>query len=105
MSQSKKIVKSVIDKWLHEENGYSKQEIRALLKLGVVEYEHYLERPRDYFTVAQMEKIAVLVNRNIAEVFFGCYKRPIGEIINDPKKIETNQALDRLFKKPSQPRK
>lgn len=87
---------SVIEKWLHKDNDYSNQYIIDLLKLNDLgTYRKYLKSPRENFTIADMEKLAFLLDKNIVEIFWACYKRPYAEIIHDEEQVKLNQSLDR----------
>ena len=42
-----------------------------------------------------MEKIAYLLDKDIVEIFWACYKRPYADIAHDEEKVKLNQSLDR----------
>lgn len=95
MSKDNKYYFSVIHKWLHFDKNHKKSDVREILGMKPMVYEHALEKPYDYFTITHIEKLSILLERDIAEVFYACYKKPIKDVIHDKKLVETMQALDR----------
>ena len=87
---------SVIEKWLHHDNNYSHSHVGELLGIpSTIVYSQQLREPWKYFTIYQMEKIAYLLDKDIVEIFWACYKRPYIDIVHDEEKVKLNQALDR----------
>jgi hypothetical protein len=87
---------SVIEKWLHHDNDYSYGHVGELIGVNtVLVYTQQLREPWKYFTIQQMEKIAYLLDKDIVEIFWACYKRPYTDIAHDEEKVKLNQALDR----------
>ena len=58
-------------------------------------YKNYIKSPWKKFTIEHLEKIAFILNKDIVEVFWAAYKRPMSEIAHDEKKVKIHQALER----------
>ena len=86
---------STLDKWLHYDNDYSHVDVAKALKILPAKYPFYVKEPWNYFTIRDMEKIAFILDKDIVEVFWACYKKPIGHVVNDAKQLKITQALDR----------
>jgi len=87
---------SVIEKWLHHDNHYTYKQICELLGISAtITYSWYLKEPWKYFTIEQMGKIAFLLDKDIVEIFWACYKKPYSEILHDEKEVQLHQSLDR----------
>tara|TARA_R110000824_G_scaffold390484_1_gene586950 strand:- start:239 stop:535 length:297 start_codon:yes stop_codon:yes gene_type:complete len=87
---------SVIEKWLHHDHEYGYQELTDLLDISArIVYTTHLKEPWKHFTIVQMEKIAYLLDKDIVEIFWACYKRPYADIAHDEEKVKLNQSLDR----------
>ena len=86
---------STLDKWLHYDNDYSHIDIAKALKLDPKKYQVYVKHPWRYFTIDNIEKIAFILDRDLVEVFWAAYKKPIGYVVNDAKQLKITQALDR----------
>lgn len=69
-----------------------------MLDIPERQYNKALERPDKYFTVAHMKIIAILTKKDVATVFWGCWKVPIGRVLHDKGEIRIQQALDRILK-------
>ena len=87
--------KSVLDNWLHYERNYTHKHVYVALDINPREYQYYLESPWRYFTVQDMEKLTVLLDKSISEIFWACYKKPYKEVAHDIKKLRLYAALER----------
>jgi len=90
-----KTYRSVVDKWLHFDKNFTHKGICTALGIEEDKYILYLNKPWDYFTVSQMEKLAYLLEKDLPEVFWACYKKPYSEAAYDEKLLKTIQALER----------
>lgn len=95
MEESKEPV-STIDKWLHYDRNYTRARVSKLLGKEPTWYFTALHRPYKYFSVEDMEKIAVLVDRSVITVFWGCWLRPRKEIGGNERDVNLLRALERL---------
>jgi hypothetical protein len=87
---------SVIDKWLHYDKSFTHETVRKVIGVDDgKEYLKYLRRPWEYFTIIQMEKIAFLLDKDLTEVFWACFKRPYSEVAYDEKRLKLIQALEK----------
>jgi hypothetical protein len=68
--------------------------IADLLKIDHRAFRHCMERPWNHITIMQMEKIAILLEKDVVEVFWACYKRPLKEMA-EKKQLELYLALER----------
>lgn len=89
------VPKSTIDKWLHFDNSYKPKQIEIALGITPKELQYYMESPWKYFTILQMEKLAFLLDKDLVEVFWACYKRPIEQVTGDLKRLQLIKALER----------
>lgn len=87
--------KSTIDKWLHHDRNYTNKQVYKALNIDGQQYRYYMEKPWEYFTIVQMEKLAFLLDKPVTEVFFACYKRPYKDIFNDDAQLRVAAALER----------
>jgi len=95
MEESKEPV-STIDKWLHYDKNYTRARVSKLLGKEPTWYFTALHRPYKYFSVEDMEKIAVLVDRSVITVFWACWLRPRKEIGSSERDVNLLRALERL---------
>lgn len=95
MEESKEPV-STIDKWLHYDKNYTRSRVSKLLGKEPTWYFTALHRPYKYFSVEDMEKIAVLVDRSVITVFWACWLRPRKEIGSSERDVNLLRALERL---------
>ena len=95
MEESKEPV-STIDKWLHYDKNYTRGRVSKLLGKEPTWYFTALHRPYKYFSVEDMERIAVLVDRSVITVFWACWLRPRKEIGSSERDVNLLRALERL---------
>lgn len=87
---------SVIEKWLHYDRDYTHRHVAKLLGYSAtVDYVRKLRSPWKYFTIEQMEKLAFLLDKDLSEIFWACYKKPYAKIAHDEELVKLHQSLDR----------
>lgn len=96
MKKETKVYRSVLEKWLHYDRDFTQETVRKIVKIeDVYEYVKALGKPWEYFTIVQMEKIAFLLEKDLTEVFWACYKRPYREAVYDEQRLKLIQAIEK----------
>ncbi len=68
---------SALEKRLHYEKTYNKKSVATLLGLSGQDYAYAMEKPHIHITVEMMEKLSILLECDVLEVFWLCYRRDI----------------------------
>jgi hypothetical protein len=87
--------KSTIQKWLHFDRNYTNEQVYKALGIDPLMYKWYMEKPWEFFTIEQMEKLSFLLDKSLTEVFWACYKRPYKYIFEDNARLRISAALER----------
>lgn len=86
---------SKLEKVLHFDRGYKREDVANVLGIGGKEYEAIMLTPWKNVKLEMLGKLAVLLEMNVIEVFWICYRQNIVSL-EDERKLEAMLIVDRL---------
>ena len=78
---------SVLEKELHYNRSYTRQEIAKVLGMSGQDYSYMMQSPHKYATVDIMEKLSILLDWSVDKVFHMCLIRNYSKIDKDKLRI------------------
>lgn len=86
---------SVIEKWLHHDKNFTYSDVSAVLDVDSRWYVIAIRAPWDFITPSMMEKLSVLVDKPLPEVFWACWMRPEHMTEGDEGRLRAISALNK----------
>jgi len=87
--------RSVIDKWIHFDRGFKHADVAHAIGVELGWYSVALERPWDHFTPSMMQKMSILLDRPLPEVFWACWMKPESDIKEDRRLLDALAVLNK----------